>query len=168
MKIEIKSVAGALFSPHRDEILLIERRDVPVWTLPGGGVDINESPEDAIIREILEETGFTVKVDRLVGLYTPINRLSRATHLYECTIISGNPTPSPETRSVRFFSLKALPKKIPPPFKEWIHDAYSIQPPLCKSLKSVNYRTLLFYLFRHPILVIRFLFARLGLHINSI
>ena len=69
----IESVAGTIFSLHRDAILLIKRRDVPVWVLPGGGVELNESPVDAIIREIVEETGFTVKVDRFVGLYTPVN-----------------------------------------------------------------------------------------------
>lgn len=36
------------------------------WTLPGGGLDFGEDPEDAVVREFMEETGLVVKVDRLV------------------------------------------------------------------------------------------------------
>lgn len=163
----MKSVAGAIFSPNRSEILLVERRDVPVWVLPGGGIDKGESSENAIIREILEETGFTVKIERLVGHYTPINRLSKPTHLYECSILRGNALASSETRRVQFFPLSQLPKMIPPPFKNWIQDAFLIQHPVQKKIVDVNYPTLFFHLLRHPILVIRFLLARLGMSINS-
>jgi 8-oxo-dGTP pyrophosphatase MutT (NUDIX family) len=163
----VKSVAGAIFSLDRTQILLVERRDVPVWVLPGGGIDANESSENAIIREILEETGFTVKVERLVGLYIPINRLSKLTHLYECAILKGSPTPSTETRRVQFFYLSHLPKRIPPPFREWIEDAHRIQSPVHKKLHNVNYQTLFLYLLCHPVLVLRFLLARLGMSINS-
>src|SRR5882672_2254732 len=85
-----ESVAGIVFSLDRSQVLLILRRDVPVWVLPGGGIDAGESPEDASIREILEETGLSVKVDRLVGHYTPVNRLTKRTNLYECSAVSGN------------------------------------------------------------------------------
>jgi len=56
-----KSVIGVVFSPDEKQVLLTKRRDVPVWVLPGGGIERNENPEDAIVREILEETGFHVK-----------------------------------------------------------------------------------------------------------
>src|SRR3990167_6103034 len=133
------SVAGALFSPDRSSILLVQRRDVPVWVLPGGGIEPDESPEEAIAREMLEETGFTVKVLRLVGHYTPINRLALPTNLYECTIVSGRAKSSCETRDVRFFSCTALPRLIPPPYREWIEDAKNLAPPLHKMLRSVTY-----------------------------
>jgi ADP-ribose pyrophosphatase YjhB (NUDIX family) len=160
-----KSVAGIIFSPDRSEVLLIKRRDVPVWVLPGGGVEEGEGGEEAIVREILEETGFTVKIDRLVGNYFPINRLAKQTHLYECAILSGEASLSSETRGVAFFKIDALPK-LPPPYGEWIEDAAKNLPPLEKKLVSVNYLSLLKHFLFHPILVIRFLFARLGFHLN--
>ena len=161
-----KSVAGILFSPDRAAVLLIQRRDVPVWVLPGGGIDPGELPPDAIVREILEETGFTVKAQRLVGDYIPINRLAKRTHLYECAIVSGEAQLSPETRGIRFFSLATLPP-LPPPYREWIDDAVQQKPPIQRELISVNYFTLLKHLILHPILVIRFILARLGWTINS-
>lgn len=161
-----KSVAGIIFSPDRSSVLLIKRRDVPVWVLPGGGIDANEGPEHAVVREILEETGFTVKAERLVGDYIPINRLSKRTHLYECTVLTGAPMISAETRGIQFFSLTKLPP-LPPPYLEWIQDAELRLPPIQKNLTSVNYFTLAKNFILHPILVIRFLLARLGLTINS-
>ncbi len=162
-----ESVAGILFTPDRSGVLLIQRRDVPVWVLPGGGIEPGESPEIAIVREILEETGLTVKVARLIGAYIPINRLARFTHLYECVLLSGRPSLSVETRDVSFFPLSALPALIPPPYPEWIDDAWSVGPPLRKTLRSVTYAALIKNLFRHPLLVARFLLSRLGLSVNS-
>ena len=163
-----KSVIGVVFSPDEKQVLLTKRRDVPVWVLPGGGIERNENPEDAIVREILEETGFHVKIKRKVGNYYPVNRLAKKTCLYHCQIIKGNPTISSETKEVKFFSFESLPKLIPPPYDLWIEDTRTIGDFLLeKKLTSVNYRSLIKNLFRHPILVIRFLLARLGLTINS-
>lgn len=161
-----KSVASVIFSSDRSAILLIKRRDVPVWVLPGGGIDPNESSEKAIVREILEETGFTVKVDRLIGDYIPINRLSKRTHLFECKILSGKAQDSEETKGVQFFPLKKLPP-LPPPYLEWIYDAQCNGPAVQKKMISVSYSNLIKNLVLHPILVIRFLLARAGLTINS-
>jgi 8-oxo-dGTP diphosphatase len=162
----VESVAGVIFNLDRTAVLLIQRRDVPVWVLPGGGVEPGELPQDAVVREILEETGLTVKADRLVGVYTPINRLARRTKLYECTQVSGTLTLSNETKGVSFFHLSVLPP-LPPPYQEWIDDAAALEEPVIKPLSSVTYAALLWNLVRHPILVIRFLLARLGFAINS-
>lgn len=164
--LAVDSVAGVLFNSERTAVLLVQRRDVPVWVLPGGGIEPGELPQDAVKREILEETGLTVKATRLVGIYTPMNRLARKTKLYECTWLEGNLALSDETRGVSFFHIANLPL-LPPPYLEWIEDAKKIAPPLIKLLTSVTYSALLKNLFLHPILVLRFLLARMGLTINS-
>ena len=164
---QVQSVAGAVFSSDRKSILLIQRRDVPVWVLPGGGLEPDELPEQAIEREILEETGFTVKTVRLAGIYVPINRLSKFTHLYECEIVAGEASISNETKGVRFFPLAKLPNKIPPPYREWIADSLISAPLKPKKLTSVTYFALLKNFLLHPILVFRFLLARLGFPINT-
>jgi len=163
-----QTVIGVIFSKDQKEVLLIERRDVPVWVLPGGGIEKEETVEQACIREVLEETGFHVRILRKVGEYLPVNRLARFTHLFECEIVKGNPTIGLETKEVKFFPAKKLPALIPPPYDEWIEDAQKkIQGLLKKKLIRIKYSTLLFHLFRHPILVVRFLLTKLGLTINT-
>jgi len=160
-----QTAIGIIFSKD-DQVLLVKRRDVPVWVLPGGGIEENESIEDATIREILEETGFHVKVKRKVGKYLPVNRLARITHLFECEIIKGNPTIGFESKEVCFFPIKKLPKLIPPPHDEWIDDSLKkLKDPILKKLVRVNYLTLLINFFKHPCLVFRFLLTKIGLTI---
>lgn len=42
----------------------------PVWMLPGGGIDFGEDPLDGAVREVEEETGYTVEIDALLGIDT--------------------------------------------------------------------------------------------------
>jgi len=58
------------FDKSLKKILLVKRRDVPVWVLPGGGIEEGETPLQAAIREAKEETGFNIKVVRQVAKYT--------------------------------------------------------------------------------------------------
>lgn len=147
---------------------MVMRRDVPVWVLPGGGIDEGESPEEAVLREIEEETGLKTQIHRKVAEYTPLNRLTRYTHTFECTPISGNLSITDETKRIAFFPLSKLPKKIPPPYPDWIHDAAQNAPAtLHKPITSTSYLTFCYHLLRHPILVFRFLLSRLGLHLNT-
>lgn len=44
----------------------------PMWTLPGGGIELDESLEDGIVREVREETGYDVVVGRLLGVDTTV------------------------------------------------------------------------------------------------
>jgi len=168
LSLSSQTVIGVVFSKDQKEVLLIKRRDVPVWVLPGGGIEKEETVEQACVREVLEETGFHVKILRKVGEYLPMNRLARFTHLFECEIINGHPTTGLETKEVRFFPAKKLPKLMPPPYDEWVFDTQKkLKGLLRKKLTRVKYSTLLFHLFRHPILVLRYLLSKIGLTINT-
>jgi len=162
-----QSVVGIIFSKDRKKVLLLKRRDVPVWVLPGGGVENTESLEKAVLREVWEETGLQTRLVRKVGEYSPLNRLARHTHLYECEGLSGKLTTGEETREIQFFPLDQLPKLLPPPYPEWIKEAYQKLPLIKRSLTSVNYTNFCRFLIFHPILVIRFLLQRLGVPFNS-
>lgn len=162
------AVSCILFSPEKDRVLLIKRRDIPVWVLPGGGIDPGESPEEAAIRETLEETGFQVKIARKVAFYQPANRLTKPTHFFECTILDGSPETGPETKEVGFFPLASLPKQLVPFYRTWIEDALQCSSKvLTKTIEKTSYWTFLQYLVCHPILVARFLLTRIGIHLND-
>jgi 8-oxo-dGTP pyrophosphatase MutT (NUDIX family) len=159
------SVACILFRDSK--ILLIKRRDIPVWVLPGGGIDPGESPEKAACREMEEETGIQVKIIRKIAEYSPTNRLAKLTHFYEVEVIQGLPKIGAETRAVEFFEFDQLPI-LPPPYRYWIADAVKRHPEMLKkNVEGVNYLTLLKLLIQHPLLVGRFLLTKMGIHFNS-
>ncbi len=50
-------------------VLLCRRADVMLWDVPGGTIEIDETPAQGLIREVQEETGLTVAAERLIGVY---------------------------------------------------------------------------------------------------
>ena len=166
MQEEKQAVYGIVFNEAKTEVLLIRRRDIPVWVLPGGGLDPGEAPELGAVREVLEETGFSVAIVRKVAEYLPVNRMTQFSHLYACRILSGTAQTGAETKEIRFFPLGALPP-LPPPFKGWIEDTVAAHPGMLrKKIEGVTYWILLKLLLQHPILVGRYLLTKLGIHIN--
>nr|NGY95760.1 hypothetical protein [Neochlamydia sp. AcF84] len=149
---------GVIFNSNKSQVLLVKRQDIPLWVLPGGGVEDNESSCQAVIREVLEETGLTVQVLRKVAEYTPINKLSRFTEIYECSPLKGNLQKGAETREIDFFPLQQLPKHFFFLHKEWLQDALKDEPHVIyRSLNHVTYINLIKYFFKHPTWVLRFL-----------
>ncbi|MEU1312176.1 NUDIX domain-containing protein [Streptomyces cinnamoneus] len=60
----------AVVQDQKGNVLLIHKTDNDLWALPGGGHDVGESIEQTVIREVEEETGISVVVQDIVGLYT--------------------------------------------------------------------------------------------------
>jgi 8-oxo-dGTP diphosphatase len=163
-----KGSLAVVFNENRDEVLVTKRRDVPIWVLPGGGINQGESPENAVIREVFEETGLHVEVVCNIGIYTPINRLVAETYFFECRTVDGSPQIGSETTDVKFAPLTNLPSPFFYIHKDLINDALSNDiKPLYKLFSNVTYWALTKYLLRHPIKVIRYAFTRLGIPLNS-
>lgn len=107
-------VRTAVFSEGR--VLLVREWLDGGWTLPGGWVDEGDSPSGAAERECQEESGYEVKVTRLVAIrdrnrheYRPRHLTSIWKVLFLAEITGGVATVSEETTDVGFFSLDALP-----------------------------------------------------------
>src|SRR3989344_9703012 len=93
---------------RNNKLLLIKRRDYPLWVLPGGGIEKDESPEKAVIREVHEESGFKVVVDKRLRTY--LTRQGNKHYLFKCKIVAGKAKASPESKEVKFFALDCLPQ----------------------------------------------------------
>ncbi len=98
-----------------DRLLMIREASDGLWSLPGGWADINDPPSDAVVREVLEETGFTVSCQKLVALFDRDRQGHPPMHYHVyklyflCQIESGTATTSSESTAVDFFALDALP-----------------------------------------------------------
>ena len=107
------TVDGVLL--ENGEILLIKRKGEPFkgkWALPGGFVEYNEKVEDAIIREIREETGVNVEIKELLGVYSDPKRDPRGhtiSIVFLLDIISGRIKYGDDACNAKFFNLKKLP-----------------------------------------------------------
>lgn len=67
------SVAGVVVRED-GRVLVIRRADNGAWEPPGGVLELAEAPEDGVRREVYEETGIKVRVDRLTGVYKNASR----------------------------------------------------------------------------------------------
>jgi ADP-ribose pyrophosphatase YjhB (NUDIX family) len=107
-------VRAAVFRDGK--ILLVQERSDGLWTLPGGWADVNDSPSEAIQKEVLQESGFRARTERLLAVFDRAKHPHDPPfpfHIYKmfflCKIEGGEATPSSETSSVDFFGVEALP-----------------------------------------------------------
>lgn len=108
------------------KVLLVKRRDFPLWDLPGGVVESDELPSEAAMREMYEETGYEVQIDYEFARYIDKTR-NDCQHLFKSHIINGElKRTTLETRDLRWFSLNRLPLLIIPNRKRQIRDALTI------------------------------------------
>ncbi|UCH59983.1 MAG: NUDIX hydrolase [Anaerolineales bacterium] len=106
-------VRGAVFM--EDRILMVRERQDGGWTLPGGWADVGDVPSQAVEREVLEEAGFQVKAQRVIGVYDanrtgPLELFHAFKVVFLCELLGGDARPSIETTDVAFFDAHELPE----------------------------------------------------------
>jgi len=112
----------AIILDEEQRVLLCHRRDHDLWNLPGGGLEAGEAPWQGVIREVQEETGLTVEVDRLAGVYSK-PEVDQLVLSFVCTVVGGRQMCTEEADRVEFFGPTSLPRNTIPKQAERIHDA---------------------------------------------
>jgi 8-oxo-dGTP pyrophosphatase MutT (NUDIX family) len=124
---------GVVVRDEKGRVLLERRSDCGWWGLPGGRIEPGESAIEAAVREVKEETGLTIRVIRLLGVYSePSERIvtfldnsdvvQLVDILLEATIVSGTLTCSSESLDLQFFEAGCLPSEIVPPARVPLED----------------------------------------------
>lgn len=156
-----------VFDQSKKKILLVKRRDVPVWVIPGGGIEARESPEKAAIRETKEESGFDIRIIRKVAEYTHIGS-NKKNHLFEAMVIGGKAMINSEASAIEFFDINSLPEMRHPLINEWLADLNKNSKVVIKrEIQGVTIKQALRQIHKHPIMVIRFILTRFGIRINT-
>ncbi len=104
------AVGGVIIRDNK--ILLTKRRDEPdknKWAIPGGKLELNETLEEGLKREMKEETSLNVKIGKLLGIIEVINDNFHYVILdYECDIISGEIEANSDALDIGYFNLNGL------------------------------------------------------------
>jgi 8-oxo-dGTP diphosphatase len=103
---------------HQGKVLLIRRGKEPLrgrWVVPGGTVEVGETLQEALVREVEEETGLIVKPLDVVTVFDRIERQGSAVQYhyvivdYLCEYISGTPRAATDAEAVAFVAPEDLP-----------------------------------------------------------
>ncbi|MFH1256205.1 MAG: NUDIX hydrolase [Candidatus Diapherotrites archaeon] len=97
------------------------------WVLPGGRIEMNETVEQACMREAKEETGLKVKIVKMTGVYSSPKRDPRGT-VAVAFLCSGKGKlryAKEEASGIKLFDLEKLPKRLGFDHKKIIADAVS-------------------------------------------
>src|SRR5438270_8749332 len=113
-------VYAIIFADSR--VLLALRRNINWWNLPGGGMELGETVDEALRREVREETGLEVEVEQLVGVYSKPQK-QEVVLTFRCQIKGGTLQPTEEIRESRFFDPHSLPHNLLPKHRERVQDA---------------------------------------------
>ncbi|WP_025762980.1 NUDIX domain-containing protein [Dyadobacter tibetensis] len=133
-QVILPAIAVAIFN-EKGEILLQHRRDVGQWGVISGHVEFGESVEEAVLREIYEETGVDqAKILSLIGVYSAPE--SQTYHYGERTVqyittyflarlehSLPERFSSEETLALKFFAIDALPHNLAQMHESWLIDA---------------------------------------------
>jgi 8-oxo-dGTP diphosphatase len=111
------SVAAAIVN-EQGKVLAIRRHDNGQWEPPGGILELDETIDEGLMREVREETGLRVVPEHLTGVYKNMKRGIIAL-VFRCRVVSGQPHASPEATEIRWLS--------PPEVADLMSEAYAVR-----------------------------------------
>lgn len=92
--------------------LVMQRRDNGRWEAPGGFLELDETIGAGARREVLEETGVVVELERLTGIYKNMT-LGVINFVFRARVLDGEPCTGPETKDIRWATREEVIELIP-------------------------------------------------------
>jgi mutator protein MutT len=110
---------AAVIRNNAGEVLIHQRSDNGLWEIPAGGIDPDEAPAQAVVREVYEETGLKVRPLSILGVFGGItltypngDKVQPTTTLFECKVIGGRlESRDGEAVAFRYVLPQDVPKK---------------------------------------------------------
>ena len=125
------SVAGIVVD-DQDRVLVVQRRDNRHWEPPGGVLELDETPEEGVVREVREETGLEVSVERLTGVYKNMTRgvvalafKCKLIGVFKCKLIGGTALVNDEARAVDWAPVDKLEDVMDAAYFVRVRDAFT-------------------------------------------
>lgn len=116
------SVAAAIFDHSGENVLLIKRRDNGRWEPPGGVLELDETIDNGLRREVREETGAEIEVGPLTGVYKNMSRGIVAL-VFRCALVTDPMSHSDEATVVEWSPVAQVPIRMEEAYAIRILDA---------------------------------------------
>lgn len=131
-KIILNFVGAAIFNDE-GKVLLQRRSDRNTWGFPGGAMELGESISETARREIKEETGLNIELERLIGIYSDYSdeypngdSAQPIVIFFLGKIISGNLSiDDSETLELRYFGKDEMPQLVNKQHMDMFNDLFS-------------------------------------------
>ncbi|MGH3609656.1 MAG: NUDIX hydrolase [Pseudonocardiaceae bacterium] len=120
------SVVGIVIDVH-DRILVIKRRDNGHWQPPGGVLELHETLEQGVCREVAEETGVQVEVGRLSGVYKNVKDGIIAV-TFRCRPLTEAVSQTSEAAQITWIDTADVSRLMTPTFAARVLDAFEPMP----------------------------------------
>jgi 8-oxo-dGTP diphosphatase len=128
---------AAVIVDDRGRFLAIRRADNGRWEPPGGVLELNESIEEGLAREVHEETGLRVKPVALTGVYKNMRRGIVAL-VFRCQVLSETARTTGETDEVRWLTPEQVGRQMDEAYRVRLLDALSPESPHVRTHDGVN------------------------------
>lgn len=131
------SVTGVVIRDDDQRVLVIKRRDDGWWVPPGGVLELDETPQEGVAREVLEETGVLVEPLKLVGVYKNMKR-GIVSLAFRCRPVGGELRTSDESSRVEWCTLDEVTQDVVEARAIRVLDAFEDQGPCVRAHDGVN------------------------------
>jgi ADP-ribose pyrophosphatase YjhB (NUDIX family) len=119
---------AAVVTDDQDRVLVVQRRDNDQWQIPGGILELDESIDAGVRREVLEETGLVVEPGRLSGVYQ--NMVLKVVALvFRAQVVGGRAGPTEESQQVAWWTVDRIEKEMGETFAIRVLDALDAHQP---------------------------------------